>query len=163
MVPLIKKKRGNKCDSNKYRAISISSLLGKLFDIILLKLQHASLFTDLLQFGFKPNSSTVICTSLLRDTIKYYNENGSDCYLLLSDASKAFDHVEYGRLFRTLRDQNMCPTVARLLMNVYVNQSFQVKLNNIISSQNHNSNGVKQGGCLSPTLFSVYMNELIEV
>ena len=50
MVPLIKNIRGNKCDSNNYRAIAISSLLGKLFDTILLKLQHASLFTDLLQF-----------------------------------------------------------------------------------------------------------------
>ena len=28
MVPLIKNKRGNKCDSNNYRAIAISSLLG---------------------------------------------------------------------------------------------------------------------------------------
>ena len=146
MVPLIKNKRGNKCDSNNYRAIAISSLLGKLFDTILLKLQHASLFTELLQFGFKPNSSTVICTSLLRDTIEYYYENGSDCYLLLLDASKAFDRVEYVRFFRTLRDRNMCPTVLRLLMNMYVNQSFQVKWNNIISSQSHISNGVKQGG-----------------
>ena len=137
MVLLIKNKRGNKCDSNNYRAIAISSLLGKIFDTILLKLQHASLFTDLLQFGFKPNSSTVICTSLLRDTIEYYNENGSDCYLLLLDASKAFDRVKYVRLFRTLRDRNMCLTVLRLLMNMYVNQSFQVKWNNIISSQSH--------------------------
>ena len=57
----------------------------------------------------------------------------------------------------------MCPTVLRLLMNMYVNQSFQVKWNNIISSQSHISNGVKQGGCLSPILFSVYMNELIKI
>ena len=127
MVPLIRNKCENKCDSNNYRAIAISSLLGKLFDTILLKLQHASLFTDLLQFGYKPNSSTVICTSLLQDTIEYYNENGSDCYFLLLDASKASDRVEYVRLFRTLRDRNMCPTVLRLLMNMYVNQSFQVK------------------------------------
>ena len=137
MVPLIKNKHGNKCDSNNYRAIAISSLLGKIFDTILLKLQHESLFTDLLQFGFKHNSSTVICTSLLRDTIEYYNENGSDCYLLLLDASKAFDRVKYVRLFRTLRDRNMCLTVLRLLMNMYVNQSFQAKWNNIISSQSH--------------------------
>ena len=76
LVSLIKNKRGNKCDSNNYRAIAISSIIGKLFDTVLLKLQHASLFTDSLQFGFKPNSSTVIFTSLLRDTIEYYNENG---------------------------------------------------------------------------------------
>ena len=108
MVPLIKNKRGNKCDSNNYRAIAISSLLGRLFDTILLKLQHASLFPDFLQFGFEPNSSTVICTSLLRDTIEYYNKNGSDCYLLLLDTSKPFDRVEYVRLLRTLRDRNIC-------------------------------------------------------
>ena len=162
LVPLIKNKRGNKCDSNNYRAIAISSIIGKLFDTVLLKLQHASLFTDLLQFGFKPNSSTVICTSLLRDTIEYYNENGSDCYLLLLDASKAFDRAEYVRLFCTLSDRNMCPIVLRLLMNMYINQSFQVKWNNIISSQSHVSNGIKQGGCLSPTLISVYLNKLIE-
>ena len=65
--------------------------------------------------------------SLLRDTIESYKENSSDCYLLLLDASKAFDRVEYARLFRTLRDQNMCPTILRLLMNMYANQSFQVK------------------------------------
>ena len=44
LVPLIKNKRGNKCDSNNYRAIAISSIIGKLFDTVLLKLQHASLF-----------------------------------------------------------------------------------------------------------------------
>ena len=45
-------------------------------------------------------------------------------------------------------------------MNLYINQSFQVKWNNIISSQSQVSNGVKQ--CLSPSLLSVYLNELIE-
>ena len=52
LVPLIKNKRGNKCDSNNYRVIAIStgSLLGKLFDIIILKGQCTSLTTDVLQF-----------------------------------------------------------------------------------------------------------------
>ena len=58
--------------------------------------------------------TTVICTSLLRDTIEYYYKNCSDCYLLLLDAPKAFDRVEYVRLSSTIRCQNMCPTVLRL-------------------------------------------------
>ena len=38
LVPLSKNKRGNKCDSNNYRVIAISSVIGKLFDTVLLKL-----------------------------------------------------------------------------------------------------------------------------
>ena len=33
----------------------------------------------------------------------------------------------------------------------------------MLSTQYSISNGVKQGGCLSPTLFSIYLNELIDV
>ena len=87
LVPIPKNKRGNKTDSNNYRAIAISSLLGKLFDLIVLSEQGSSLETDNLQFGFKKHSSTVTCTALLMETIEYYHENGSDCYLLLLDAS----------------------------------------------------------------------------
>ena len=52
-------KRGSKTDSNNYRAIAISSLLGKLFDLIVLSEQAPCLKTDNLQFGFKKHSSTV--------------------------------------------------------------------------------------------------------
>ena len=64
LVPIPKKKRGNKSDSSNYRAIVISSLLGKIFDLIVLSEQCKNLQTDNLQFGFKQNSSTVICTAL---------------------------------------------------------------------------------------------------
>ena len=52
LVPTPKIKRGNKCDSNNYRQIAISSLLGKIFDTIILDKQKMSLETDVLQFGF---------------------------------------------------------------------------------------------------------------
>ena len=61
LVSIPKNKRGNKCDSNNYRQIAIISLLGKIFDTIILDKQKMSLETDVLQFGFKKNSSTVIC------------------------------------------------------------------------------------------------------
>ena len=116
----------------------------------------------MLQFGFKPHSSTTVCTLFLRDT--NYNEHGSDCYLLLLDASKDFDRVEYMyvKLFRTQSDRKMCPVVSRLTMNMYINQSIQVKRNSIVSSNYYVSNGVKQGCYISPTFFSVYLNGLIE-
>ena len=56
----------------------------------------------------------------------------------------------------------MCPVVLRLTMKVYINQSIQVKWNSIVSSNCYISNGLKQGGCILPTFFSVYLNGLIE-
>ena len=58
---------------------------------------------------------------MVKETIDYYTENKTDCYLLLLDASKAFDRVEYNQLFNRLRDRNMRPIVLRLLINMYIN------------------------------------------
>ena len=133
-------------------------ILGEIFDIIVLVAQYDSLSTDVLQFGFKKYSSTVICTSILLDTIEYYNENNTDCYLSLLDASTAFKGVEYVKLFKMLKDRNMCSIVLRLLMNMYVNQKIQVRWTNLLSSQHNISNGVKQGGCLVSLLtYLVFM------
>ena len=46
LVTIPKNKRGNKSDSSNYRAIAISSLLGKIFDLIVLSEQCKSLQTD---------------------------------------------------------------------------------------------------------------------
>ena len=82
---------------------------------------------------------------MLKETIDYYNENKIDYYLLLLDASKAFDRVEYNQLFNRPRDRNKCPIVLRLLINMYINQKIQVKWNDVLSNQYSISNGVKQG------------------
>ena len=42
MIPVQKDKRASKCDSNNYRAIAISSILGKIFDLIVMKEQYAN-------------------------------------------------------------------------------------------------------------------------
>ena len=97
------------------------------------------------------------------ETIAYYRENRSDCFLLLLDASKAFDRVEYVKLFQTLRDRKICPTVLRLIMHMYVNQKIMIRWNQLMSQTCVISNGVKQGGVLSPILYSVYVNNLIKI
>ena len=50
--------------------------------------------------------------------INNYREHDSDCYMLLLDASKAFDRVEYVNLFSDLRERKLCAIVLRLLMNM---------------------------------------------
>ena len=48
-----------------------------------------------------------------------YSNNDSNVYMTLIDASKAFDRVQYVKLFKLLLSINVCPVVARLLCYVY--------------------------------------------
>ena len=55
-----------------------------------------------MQFGFKENHSTTMCTVIPREVIQNYIEGHSNVYCCLLDASKAFDKVHYGKLFTIL-------------------------------------------------------------
>ena len=62
------------------------------------------------------------------------------------DASKAFDRVEYVRLFSLLTQKGLCPLVCRLLAYMYTNQSIRIKWGKCMSKFISVSNGVKRGG-----------------
>ena len=78
------------------------------------------------------------------------------------DASKAFDRVNYCKLFATLLKRNISPIVLRLLLFMYTHQSLRVKWGSTLSKQFSVMNGVKQGGVLLPILFAVYTDGFLE-
>jgi hypothetical protein len=105
--------------------------------------------------------STNLCTFVVNEVIQYYTNKGGTVYVVMLDASKAFDRVEYTKLFNILLDRSLCPLVARLLLFMYLNQKLRVRWGKETTESFNASNGVKQGGVLSPTLFSVYIEELL--
>ena len=118
-------------DSDKYRSIAISSILGKILDHIIIVKQSDALTTSQHQYGFKANSSTVLCSTMVIETVQYYTENGATpVYVLLLDASKAFDKVAFNVQFNELRDRAVCPRIIKLLYFMYTNQSCSVKWDN---------------------------------
>ncbi len=66
-------------------------------------------------------------TGSVQETISYYVNNEINVYSLMLDASQAFDHVNYSKLFRTLLDRNICPLYCRLLLNMYINQMLMIR------------------------------------
>ena len=56
----------------------------------------------------------------------------------------------------------MCPLVVRLLLQMYTHQKLQVNWNDVISNQFSVKNGVHEGGVMSPLLFGVYMDGLLD-
>ena len=117
--------------------------------------------TSDLQYGFKQRHSTNQCTFVVNEVIQYYSNNDSNVYMTLIDASKAFDRVQYVKLFKLLLSRNVCPIVARFLCVMYTTQSFRVKWCSHITELTRASNGVKQGGVMSPLLFTLYIDVLL--
>ena len=131
---MVKDKRKSLNDSDNYRAIALSSLLAKLFDCIILAKKNTDTFrTDDLQFGFKPQSSTTQCTFALMETVNYFRQNNAEVYVLLLDATKAFDKVNYIKLFELRIQREVNPLHIRCLVYMYCNQRLNVSWNSKIS------------------------------
>ena len=94
IIPIPKGSKASLTSSDKYRIIAISSVIGKILDHVIIDRLSDCLKTTDYQFGFKSKSSTVLCSTMVNETIQYYIEKGGKrIYLLLLDATKAFDKV----------------------------------------------------------------------
>ena len=161
LVPIPKNKQKSLNCSDNYRAIALSSILGKILDNILLVKCSTIFQTSDMQYGFKKKHSTNHCTFVVQEVIKYYSNNNSNVLTTLIDASKAFDRVEYCKLFSLLLSKGICPLIGRFLLSLYTNQSFRVKWCDTLTILAVATNGVKQGGVMSPLLFTLYIDQLL--
>ena len=160
-IPIPKSKNLNVTDSNNYRGIALSSIFAKMFDLLILVRYSDYLDSCELQFGFKSNHSTTMCSMIMKETISNYINAKSTVHCVFLDATKAFDRVEYGKLFNLLVKRDMPPHVIRVLLNLYTGHQVRVMWNGITSSSFRVSNGVIQGGILSPVLFCIYLDVLL--
>ena len=157
VIPIPKDKRKSQSNSENYRGIALSSIIGKVLDLMILCTNSSAIESWELQFGFKEHHSTTHCTMIVNEVVEYYKSNKTDTYILILDASKAFDHVNYIKLFHILLIKGLCPLIIRLLLYIYCHQCVLIKWGNCMSRALKTSNGVKQGCILSPVLFySVY-------
>jgi len=83
-------------------------------------------------------------------------------YIAAIDASKAFDQVNHNVLFRKLVKRGAPSCFVGVLMNWYNKLESSVRWNGVLSSSFRVLCGVRQGCILSPLLFNVYVDELIE-
>ena len=99
-----------------------------------------------------------MCGISLVETVEYYASNNSTIYVLLIDASKAFDKLCHSKLFEVLETYN----ARRLLYTIYSRSEMHVQWNSAHAMPFSLHNGVKQGGVLPPILFSIYIDNLLQ-
>ena len=96
LVPLVKDNLGTSPHQTTTGQWAGGCLLLKLLDSIILMLEGDKLGCDDLQFGYQADTSTSMCSWTVRPV-----------YGCAMDMSKAFDLVEWGELFTTLRSRGV--------------------------------------------------------
>ena len=99
---------------------------------------------------------------MLKDVATQYLNRGSKVFCCLVDASKAFDRVRHDLLFGLLKDRGIPPGILCYIMDSYARQNVTASWLGEASKSFSVSNGVRQGGVLSPILFTVYLDVLIK-
>ncbi len=75
-----------------------------------------------MQYAFKKDHSTVMCTLVLKEVINYYLNNKSDVYTCFIDATKAFDRIRYDKLFQILIKRGVPALTLRTILDLFQRQ-----------------------------------------
>ena len=109
----------------------------------------------------RANIQLIFALFTVKSVSKYYTQQHSPSYICFLDASKAFDKINHFKLFQKVLDRKTPIIIVRILLFWYSKQTVCIKWGRSISGFFFCiSNGVRQGGILSPKLCSVYIDDL---
>jgi len=158
-------KKGDRSNPSNYRPIALTSSISKVFESLLnnhfLKhLETHSLLSDH-QYGFRKARSTgdllSYVTHIWATSLRDYGET----YVVALDISKAFDRVWHKSLLSKLSSYGFPVSLCSLLHSYLSNRSISVIVDGSTSPSYPINSGVPQGSVLSPTLFLLFINDLL--
>lgn len=160
-------KKGDRSDPSNYRPIAITSLLSKVMERIintqlLSYLEDHQLISDH-QYGFRHGRSAgdllVYLTHLWAEAI----ESKGEALAASLDIAKAFDRVWHGALLSKLPSYGLPERLCAWIANFLSDRSIKVVVDGACSEVKSINAGVPQGSVLSPTLFILHINDMLQI
>uniref|UniRef100_A0A8C5Q7A1 Reverse transcriptase domain-containing protein n=3 Tax=Leptobrachium leishanense TaxID=445787 RepID=A0A8C5Q7A1_9ANUR len=163
-IAVIPKAGKDHTDCKNYRPISLlnvdTKLLAKILAERLLPFVPGLIPPD--QVGFVPGREAKDATSRVLNAITLAKRSGQEMLLFSADAEKAFDRVRWSYLFEVLRLMNIPDTYLHWVTALYHCPSARIRINGALSNEILIHNGTRQGCPLSPVLFALSLEPLLQ-
>lgn len=162
VVPILKK--GDPCDIENYRPISLLSVFSKVFERILYNrlvtfLENHNLLSQN-QHGFRSRRSTETASFQFAEFLYSELDKNHIVAGLFFDLSRAFDTIDLQFINSKLYNLGVRGNVLSWIMSFLSERKLLVKIN-YIKSETHDINiGAAQGSVLAPLIFLLYINDL---
>ena len=135
---------------------------------VILKIPHASLqqymnceFPDV-QAGFRKGRGTRDQIAHIQWIIKKARESQKSIYFCFIDYAKAFDCVDHNQLCKILKEIWIPDDLTCLMRNLYAGQEATVRTGHGTADWFQIGKGVRQGCILSPCLFNLYAEYIMQ-
>ena len=164
ITPIFKK--GDRSDASNYRPVSLTSIICKTLEKIIVKhiINHlkSNNLNSKQQHGFQQGKS--VTTNLL-EAMNVWTEalmHDIPIDILYMDYAKAFDTVPHQRLLCQVESFGISGNLLQWIKSFLSNRQQKVLANGVESSWSRVISGIPQGSIMGPVLFTLFVNDLPE-
>ena len=158
LTPVLKKSKDPTVLDN-YRGITVTPIISKLFESVLLPRLSETFEQSPLQFGFTKGLSPVMAALIVSEARAEAKLNTcKPLFLVTLDSQKAFDVVNHTILLDKLYETGIHPALWTIVKDLYSGLTSKVKWLGELSSQFRIHQGVRQGGIVSTFFYKTYIN-----
>lgn len=166
VLPILKNGKDRTAPSS-YRPISLTSVLSKVMEKMASNrlqwyMERYGLFNSQ-QSGFRKGRSTTDHLLRLQDRVIKYTATGGHVLAVFLDVEKAFDMLWNDGLMVKLAQLGVAGKMFKWIGNFVHDRTFQVRVGNSLSHNKVLENGTAQGAQISPSLFIVMNNDLVDL